>query len=315
MIETDEAKSGADGKNSSDTSSPYYLHPSDNPGQVYVSELLNEGNYAEWVNDMANALFAKNKIGFVDGTLSMPSVDSSELSAWMRCNAMVKGWLKSSMDKDVRISVRYAKSAREIWTDLEERFGKGNAPRVYELRRQVAMMRQDRSSAPTYYTKLKSLWDEIETIMPMPKCECGKCTCDIEKQLVEMKERDRLYEFLMGLDEASNTIKTQILSMKPTPRLGQAYHLVAEDEQQRQVSAMQRPVIESAAFQVRTDKVPRDGKREKPKCNHCQKLGHTEDRCYELIGFPEDWKKGSRDKRERRTNWGEKKGMPRAAQK
>ncbi|XP_054778358.1 uncharacterized protein LOC129286423 [Prosopis cineraria] len=137
---------------------------------------------------MANALFGKNKIGIVDGTLSMSSVDSSELSAWMHCNAMVKGWLKSLMVKDVCISVRYVKSARVIWTDLEERFGKGNVPHVYELRRQVAMMRQDRSSAPTYYTKLKSLRDEIETIIPMPKCEYGKCTCDIGKQLIEIKE-------------------------------------------------------------------------------------------------------------------------------
>lgn len=47
---------------------------------------------------------------------------------------MVKGWLKSSIDKEIRGSIRYANSARKIWVDLEERFVKESAPWVYELR-------------------------------------------------------------------------------------------------------------------------------------------------------------------------------------
>lgn len=38
--------------------------------------------------------------------------------------------------------------------------------------------------------------------------------------------------------------------MKPTPNLGVAYHLVAEDEQQRTISAVKRPDVEAAAFQI-----------------------------------------------------------------
>lgn len=44
---------------SADVMSPHYIHASDHPGQVYVGELLHHGNYGEWVNDMANALYAK----------------------------------------------------------------------------------------------------------------------------------------------------------------------------------------------------------------------------------------------------------------
>ena len=49
---------------------------------------------------------------------------------------------------------------------------------------------------------------------------------------MEMRERDQLYDFLMGLDDTFGTVKTQILSTKSTPSLGNAYHLVAEDEQE-----------------------------------------------------------------------------------
>nr|GMC66871.1 Integrase, catalytic core [Ipomoea batatas] len=62
-----------------DPMSPYYLHASDAPGQVYVAELLRDGNSGEWVNDMRDALFAKNKMSFVDGTLIMPKPDSPYL--------------------------------------------------------------------------------------------------------------------------------------------------------------------------------------------------------------------------------------------
>lgn len=162
-------------KNASpDVSSPYFLHASDNPGQVYVSELLNETNYSEWVNDMTNALLAKNQIGFVDGTMQQPKADSADLSHWIRCDAMVKGWLKSGMDKEIRKSIRYAKTAREIWMDLSDRFGQGSAPRAYEIRRDIAYLRQNKQPVAVYYTKLKAFWDEARQRTPPPRCACGK---------------------------------------------------------------------------------------------------------------------------------------------
>ncbi|CAM8948263.1 unnamed protein product [Rhodiola kirilowii] len=197
---------------------------------------------------MSNALFAKNKIGFVDGTITKPKVDSQDLGDWLQCDMMVKGWFKSAMDKEVRASVRYAKTAREIWMDLEERFEKENAPRAYELRRSIARLRQEKLYVSAYYTKLKGLWDEMQTVSSWPKCSCDGCKCDVQRQLLEIREKDQLYDFLMGLDDVFATVKTQILSMKPTPSLGYAYHLVAEDERKRQISAMNNPTSENAAF-------------------------------------------------------------------
>lgn len=173
-------------ENHIDIMSPYYLHASDHPGQVFVSEPLHDGNYGEWVVDMSNALCAKNKMGFVDGTISMPNANSWDLAHWMRCNAMVKGWLKSNMDKEVRTNVRYANTAREIWIDLEERFAKESAPRVYELKRAITLLKQEKLSVPTYFTKLKGLWDKAQSIARWPKYTCGACECDLQKRLTKM---------------------------------------------------------------------------------------------------------------------------------
>lgn len=111
----------------------------------FVNEHLHVDNYSEWVVDMSKALYAKNKIGFVDDCVPMPKVDSGELAPCMRCNVMVKGWLKSGMDKDIGNTVCYARRVREMWTNLEERYAKESAPRVFELKNAIALLRQEKS--------------------------------------------------------------------------------------------------------------------------------------------------------------------------
>ena len=70
--------------------------------------------------------------------------------------------------------------------------------------------------------------------------------------MVELKEKERLYKFLMGLDDKFSVIRTQILAMSPVPSLGKAYHLVPEDERQRTISGDKKPAAESAAFRTFT---------------------------------------------------------------
>ena len=61
-------------------------------------------------------------------------MESDKYLPWMRCDAMIKGWLTTAMEKEIRNSVKYAKTATEIWQDLKERFGKESAPKAYELK-------------------------------------------------------------------------------------------------------------------------------------------------------------------------------------
>ena len=46
-----------------------FLHPSDNPSNILVSELLNGENYGHWRKAMEIALISKNKLGFVLETI------------------------------------------------------------------------------------------------------------------------------------------------------------------------------------------------------------------------------------------------------
>ncbi|KAJ0928320.1 putative retrotransposon gag domain, retrotransposon Copia-like protein [Helianthus annuus] len=285
-----------------DHNSPYYIHASDYPRQVHVNDALTDSNYTDWSQEMLNFLFAKNKVGFINGTIKKPAPESSNYMNWMRCDAMIKGWLNAAMEKEIRTSVKYATTAREIWEDLKERFGKGNAPRAYELKQSLSNIRQEGLSVSAYYTKLRALWDEIQSVFPTPTCGCDGCTCDIGKKLEEQKDKERLYEFLLGLDSEFGTIRTQILAMQPIPTLGSAYHLVADDEQQRAVAGNKKVSTENSAFQAyvpnKRNMSANKSFRKDPKrntgepvdhCDFCDKDGHKKEGCFKRIGYPDWW--------------------------
>nr|GEV01510.1 hypothetical protein [Tanacetum cinerariifolium] len=305
MVGDDTNKKDPKGDGSTpDHNSPYYLHPSDYPRQMHVNDALKDKNYIDLVQEMENFLFAKNKIEFIDETIEKPEKTDANYMAWMRCDAMIKGWLTTAMYKEIRGSVKYANSAGEMWSDLKERFGKESAPRAYELKQSISSTRQDGMIVSAYYTKLRGLWDEIQSFLPTPKCKCNKCTYGIEKSLKEPREKEQLYGFLMGLDNEFSVVRTQILATKPISSLGNAYYLVAQDEQQRSKTSGKRDINEAVAFQasVRRKFGPNKTvqRSEKPisHCDFCNKDGHTRDGCFKQIGYPEwwSWKKQEKEK-------------------
>ncbi|XP_076885099.1 uncharacterized protein LOC143534517 [Bidens hawaiensis] len=154
------------------------------------------------------------------------------------------------MEKEIRTSVKYASTTQEIWADLKERFGKDNAPKAYELKHSLTMIKQEGSSISAYFTRLRSIWDEIESMFPISLCMCNGCTCGLGKKLNDLKDKERLYEFLLGLDSEYGTIRTQILAMQHTPAHNSAYHLVYDDEQQRAIFGSKIPINDATTFQA-----------------------------------------------------------------
>ncbi|GJX35611.1 putative RNA-directed DNA polymerase [Tanacetum coccineum] len=285
-----------------DINSLFYIYASDYPKQMHVNNTLTNINYTDWSHEKLNFLFAKNKVGFIDGTLKKPEKTATDYMALMCCDAMVKGWLTTAMEKDIRSSVKYANTTSEIWLDLLERFGKESAPRAYELKQTLSNTHQSAISVSAYYTKLRGLWDEIESMLPAPCCTCNKCSCEMAKKMNELQEKEKLYQFLMGLDTDFGVIKTQILAMNPIPTLGNAYYLVAKDERQRTISGEKKAPPESAAFKAfkpywrennvsQNKTVPKYLKRgdTEEKCTKCGRSGHTRYGCFKIIGYLDWW--------------------------
>ncbi|CAH9119695.1 unnamed protein product [Cuscuta europaea] len=248
-----------------DSMSPYFIQSGDEPGDVFVTSILRDGNYDDWLDEMSNALYAKNKFGFVNGDIPMPKSDSPYLPHWQRANAMVNAWLNSSMDVELRQSVKF-KTAREIWVDLRERFEKESAPRAYELRCILGSTRQEGRSISAYFSRLCRVWDEM-VYYPSTLNQNAhvRVTCNISKQMTDSRDRDRLYNFLMGLDDAYGQLKSQILATRPVPTLTAAYHLVSENEHHRSIASSRKPGTGGVAFFTRPKMEITPSRRTNPK--------------------------------------------------
>jgi Reverse transcriptase (RNA-dependent DNA polymerase)/gag-polypeptide of LTR copia-type/Integrase core domain/GAG-pre-integrase domain/Retrotransposon gag protein len=278
-----------------DMASSYYLCSSDNPGMTLITCFLNGDNYSTWRRAMQNALFAKNKYGFVDGTISKPNAPAAEVNAWVKCNSMVISWIFNSLHKELHDSVAYIETAFELWTDLEDRFSQGNAPRVHQLKREIALAQQGLLSVPAFFTKLKGLWDELSTYTNVPRCTCGAA-----KVFTIELEKEKIHQFLMGLSDNFSTIRTQILATEPLPNLSRVYALVCQDEKQRHVASVN---IDAAALAVQGVNLgSKNFSRSKERCDHCHKLGHTKDRCFEIIGYPPNWRPKIKSEQNNRGN-------------
>ncbi|XP_026450933.1 nuclear pore complex protein NUP98A-like [Papaver somniferum] len=57
-------------------SSPYYVHPADNPTTILYQPVLTSENYATWVRGFRKALSAKAKLGYIDGTIVKPEISA-----------------------------------------------------------------------------------------------------------------------------------------------------------------------------------------------------------------------------------------------
>ncbi|KAK3038370.1 hypothetical protein RJ639_030270 [Escallonia herrerae] len=285
-----------------DTKSPFYLHPSDHPGLIFVTQPLSENgeNYFTWRRNMLTALQSKNKAGFVDGLIAKPDVHSRDFQSWIQCNAVVKSWIVNSLSRELQTSAAHADTASEIWCDFDERFTQGIALRVYDLKRSIALLQQEKSAISTYYGKLKGVWNELHNLRPIPVCTCGA-----GKKMEEMREEEKVFDFLMGLDDTYKTVRSQILSIDPLPGLGRAYAVAAQEEKQQVVAAARVPTIEATTLLAKAphmrhggdQKIDRRGENSGERrhgglhCTQCNRSNHSRENCYEIIGYPPGWRR------------------------
>jgi len=97
---------------------PLFLHHAENPSLVLVTQPLTGGeNYSAWARAVMEALLTKNKLGFIDGTLTLSSPlisTSSAVQAWIKCDNMVGTWLTNSVSLKLQSSIIYEDTALEI---------------------------------------------------------------------------------------------------------------------------------------------------------------------------------------------------------
>nr|XP_016507605.1 PREDICTED: uncharacterized protein LOC107825283 [Nicotiana tabacum] len=162
------------------------------------------------------------------GTYRKEVYDVSLHEVWDRCNAIVLAWIMNTVSPSLISSMIYASNAYKVWEDLKERFDKVNASRACYLHKEIVTLVQGISLVSVYFSRLRELWDEYETLDPPPSCRCPE-----SRQHAEHYQVQKLYQFLYGLNESYENAKNQVLIIRPLPNINQAYAMIFNVESQR----------------------------------------------------------------------------------
>lgn len=183
---------------------------------------------------------------------------------------------------------------------MKNRYSQGNAPKIYNLQKEISHICQNQLTAADYFTKCKCLWDQLLNYDSLPECSSGAM-----KALNDYHDNSYVMRFLMSLNENFSTIRSQILMSNPLPSIGKVYSLALQEEAQKHIGhvnlhhlrmklllCMQTPssILEIIAIleilETKESFVKGGNRKERPFCTHCNMLGHIVDKCYKIHGYP-----------------------------
>nr|GEX83087.1 ribonuclease H-like domain-containing protein [Tanacetum cinerariifolium] len=85
-----------------------------------------------------------------------------------RCNAIVLGWILSSLSPDLYLGQVYSQIASEVWDELQETYDKMDGSVIFNVINKIYGLKQGDLSVPEYYHKPNSLWREFDTLTLLP---------------------------------------------------------------------------------------------------------------------------------------------------
>ncbi|GKD63179.1 ribonuclease H-like domain-containing protein, partial [Tanacetum coccineum] len=223
--------------NNHDAGNPLYLQNNDNSSLAIVNvKLVGVENYKMWTTAIEIVLKGKNKMGFIDGTCVKAETSAVLSQQWERCNAIVLGWILVSLSQELYVGQVYFEIAFEVWTKLKENYYKMDGSVVFNLMHKFNSLKQGDLSVPDYYHKLNSLWREFDILTILPACVYeGRiaCTCDAKSRSAKHTQLIRLMQFLMGLNDVYQPIRSTILAKDPLPNVKDAFYVVSREESHR----------------------------------------------------------------------------------
>ncbi|GJT44814.1 hypothetical protein Tco_0953529 [Tanacetum coccineum] len=245
------------------------------------------------------ALQVRNKMCFVDGTCT-----------------------KISISDDLYLSQVYSKNAAEVWKELKETYDKLDGSILFNLTMKNNNFKQNGLLVSEYYHKLNSLWREFDILTKL-----SPCTCDVKTELGKHDQLMKQMQFLMGLDDVYLPIRSSLLTHTELPDVKDAFLIICRDQSHRGLGSrigVQKPTVSSfvsKTFENQNKNQNRNnnngsnnqnvsnnqnnsgfnnqnnkGQYNSSSCKNYGMKGHTIDRCFEIIGYPNGFKRNQNGK-------------------
>nr|GMD23845.1 Retrovirus-related Pol polyprotein from transposon RE1 [Ipomoea batatas] len=251
-----------------DIENPYYLHSSGGTGTSLVgTPLVGIDNYTSWALAMTMALRGRNKFCFVYGTLVMPDVSHPDHARWQRDELNL-------LDPPPKCSC----SARTAYvTQIERR-------RLFQF---LMGLRETYSQARNQLL--------LNSVLPTVKGAYALLLQDEKQRTLDHLGTSINVAALQAATQNSNMSANfrhdfhNLTGTSFTPPMPNNFQtLVIPQQATTQFASQQHPfhmMPNNSHANVTTQ--PRFGNnRSKPRCTHCGILGHTQQVCYKLHGYP-----------------------------
>ncbi|KAH0715981.1 hypothetical protein KY285_008848 [Solanum tuberosum] len=267
--------------------SPFYLHPSENASSSLLPAVFDGTGYRSWRRAVLRALSVKSKTKSINGKVMR---HDPSFQQWEMCDDMATSWILNSLSLDLHDSLHFKRSSDLVQGTLD---------------------------ITGYYTKMKKLWEEMNTVDIISQCNCV-CTCGGKTKLVKAEQDRRLIHFQMGLNEMHTVVRGNFFMMNTLPSMAQDFAILSQEEKQKEVKPHNYTALDSTSLNVFASSNNVAGSKG-PKtnfnsnrgntggygnsntnvfrgnsstgrsslfCDFCKKTGHTKDRCYKLHGYP-----------------------------
>ncbi|KAH7865608.1 hypothetical protein Vadar_008867 [Vaccinium darrowii] len=255
---------------------------------------LNGSNYTIWSQMMELHATGQEKMGHLTGDTPQPAESDPGFQKWQRENAVVKGWLVKTMEPDLLGLFLGLPTAAAVWGGVSQMYYDGaDDSQLYELRCKATRIKQGGRLVPVYFAELKAIWQELDKRHPISMA----CPIDIKARQDEIM-KDRIYDFLAGLDDVFDKVRSYFLRLKPLPGLEDSFAYIRREAQRQNImlgsgsagglpsvamvsKALSPPISRPPRF---TDVENKDALR----CTFCNGARHTANTCFKKNGFP-DW--------------------------
>jgi hypothetical protein len=210
----------------------------------------------------------------------------------------------NSVEDSIAQSIVYLENAIDVWNELKEHFSHGDHIRISELQVEIYTLKQGNKTVSEFFTALKILWEELESYLSAPVCNCPrKCVCVTGvSNAKHQHDLIRTIRFLTGLNDTFDMVRSQILLMEPLPPINKVFSMVMQHERQFASSQSVLELDEGKALVNASDarrsygagrgKAGSNNKNNKKSnryCTFCGKDNHIVDNCYRKHGFPPNY--------------------------
>ena len=203
---------------------------SEHPSLTTIPMKLNGAdNYLQWSRACMFFLRGRRLHDYVTDLKPMPAVTDPAYSQWDVENFTVMSWLIGSMESTIGQGYYMFDTAEAIWKAVAHTYSKtGNDEHVYAIRMKLRATIQGDLSVGEYYATLCRLWQELDHFQEYQP-DCAKDKTAYMKSI----DKERVMDFLGGLNDTLDVVRSQVLSRDPFPSVREAYHAVDREETRR----------------------------------------------------------------------------------